>query len=95
MIRYATERTAMRTAHRTGLKVGAVIATLALIPMVTGPRAQAGKLEGVGIGAGAGALIAGPIGAVIGGVVGYAVGGPDIFTSGKRYRAPKKADKKS
>lgn len=80
---------------RTALKVGAVIATLALMPMVTGPRAQAGKLEGVGIGAGAGALVAGPIGAVIGGLIGYAVGGPDIVTSGKKHRAPKKTPQKS
>lgn len=63
------------------LKVGTVVAALSLAPIV----AQAGKAEGVGIGAGVGGVIAGPPGAIVGGVIGYKVGGPDIFT-GKRYR---------
>ena len=65
----------------TALKVGTVVAALCAAPLV----ADAGKLEGVGIGAGAGAVIAGPPGAVVGGLFGYMVGGPNIIT-GKRYR---------
>jgi uncharacterized protein YcfJ len=49
--------------------------TLAAMPFA----AQAGTLEGVAIGAGSGAVIAGPPGAIVGGVV----GGPDI---GRRHR---------
>jgi outer membrane lipoprotein SlyB len=37
-------------------------------------------VEGVGIGAGVGAIVAGPVGAVVGGVVGYKVGGPNIIS---------------
>ena len=43
----------------------------------------AGTLEGVGIGAGTGAVIAGPPGAVVGGVIGAIVGGPDLVR--RRY----------
>jgi len=57
-------------------KAGMIVAALCAAPLV----AEAGKVEGVGIGAGAGAVIAGPPGAIVGGVVGYYVGGPDIFT---------------
>ena len=60
---------------RTILTIGAVVATLALAPVA----AQAGRAEGVGIGAGVGALVLGPGGAVFGGVIGYAVGGPDLI----------------
>ena len=60
----------------TALKVGTIVAALSAAPLV----AEAGKVEGIGIGAGAGALIAGPVGALVGGVVGYKVGGPDIIT---------------
>jgi outer membrane lipoprotein SlyB len=60
---------------RITLKIAAVAAALALGPLA----AQAGKVEGVGIGAGVGAVVAGPVGAVVGGVVGYKVGGPNIL----------------
>jgi len=39
-------------------------------------------LTGVAIGAGTGALVAGPIGAVAGGVVGGIVGGPRVSSGG-------------
>ena len=55
---------------RSILNAGMVVLTLAALPVA----AQAGTLEGVAIGAGSGAIIAGPPGAVVGGVV----GGPDI-----------------
>lgn len=55
-------------------KAGFLALTLLAAPAV----AQAGTLEGVAIGAGSGALIAGPPGAIVGGVIGGVVGGPDI-----------------
>ena len=61
--------------------VPTMVATLCAAPLV----AQAGKVEGVGIGAGVGAIVAGPVGAVVGGVVGYKVGGPNFI--GRRYRS--------
>jgi outer membrane lipoprotein SlyB len=61
---------------RTALKVATIAAALGLAPLT----AQAGKVEGVGIGAGVGAIVAGPVGAVVGGVVGYKVGGPNIVS---------------
>jgi outer membrane lipoprotein SlyB len=61
-------------------KVGMLVVALSAAPLV----AEAGRLEGTAIGAGAGAVVAGPVGAVVGGVVGYSVGGPNIVT-GKRY----------
>jgi hypothetical protein len=67
----------------TALKVAAIATALVLVPLVENRAAEAGKAEGVGIGAGVGAVVAGPVGAVVGGVVGYKVGGPNIFT-GKR-----------
>ena len=60
----------------TALKVGTLAAALSAVPLMV----EAGRVEGAGIGAGAGALIAGPPGAVLGGVVGYYVGGPNIMT---------------
>jgi len=50
------------------------------------PAYAAGErmLTGVVIGAGTGALIAGPVGAVAGGVIGGAIGGPRISRAGKR-----------
>jgi hypothetical protein len=65
---------------RSILKTGLLVLSLAVLPIV----AQAGTLEGVAIGAGAGAVIAGPPGAVVGGVVGAVTGGPNIV--GHRYR---------
>ena len=67
----------------TAWKVAAALTALALALLVENPTAEAGKVEGVGIGAGVGAVVAGPVGAVVGGVVGYKVGGPNII-SGKR-----------
>lgn len=61
---------------RTMFKVGLVSLTLAAMPFA----AQAGTIEGVAIGAGAGAVVAGPPGAVVGGVVGAVVGGPNVVT---------------
>jgi hypothetical protein len=59
---------------RTFLKVGLMTLALVAAPIA----AQAGTLEGVAIGAGAGAIVAGPPGAVVGGVVGAVTGGPNI-----------------
>ena len=59
---------------RSMLKTGLLVLTLAALPVV----AQAGTLEGVAIGAGTGAVVAGPPGAVVGGVIGGVVGGPNI-----------------
>jgi hypothetical protein len=66
--------------HNT-LKAAIAVAALTAIPLA----ADAGRLEGTGIGAGVGAIISGPVGAVVGGVVGYNVGGPNIVTR-DRYR---------
>jgi len=59
---------------RSMLKTGLLVLTLAAVPFV----AQAGTLEGVAIGAGTGAVVAGPPGAVVGGVIGGVVGGPNL-----------------
>jgi len=60
---------------RSFLKAGLLVLTFAAaMPAVP----QAGTLEGVAIGAGSGALIAGPPGAVVGGVIGGVVGGPNL-----------------
>jgi hypothetical protein len=59
---------------RSMLKAGILVLTLAFLPVA----AQAGTLEGVAIGAGTGAVVAGPPGAVVGGVIGGVVGGPNI-----------------
>lgn len=59
---------------RSMLKTGLLVLTLAALPFA----AQAGTLEGVAIGAGTGAVVAGPPGAVVGGVIGGVVGGPNI-----------------
>jgi len=56
------------------LKMGLLALILTAMPIA----AQAGTLEGVAIGAGSGAVIAGPPGAVVGGVIGGVVGGPDV-----------------
>ena len=59
---------------RSMLKIGMFVLVLTTMPVM----AQAGTLEGVAIGAGSGAIIAGPPGAVVGGVIGGVVGGPDV-----------------
>jgi hypothetical protein len=73
-----------RSAMHTAWKLGAVATGFILALLVDHRAAEAGKVEGVGIGAGVGVIVAGPVGAVVGGVVGYKVGGPNIV-SGKRY----------
>lgn len=61
----------MRTSFKTAMFV---------LALVTAPvAAQAGTIEGVAIGAGAGAVVAGPPGAVVGGVAGAVVGGPNLI----------------
>jgi uncharacterized protein YcfJ len=52
---------------------------------VASVTAEAGTLEGAGIGAGVGAVVLGPVGAVAGGVIGAKVGGPNIIRRG-HYR---------
>ena len=64
----------------TMVKAGLLVLTLAAMPFA----AQAGTLEGVAIGAGTGAVIAGPPGAVVGGVVGGVIGGPNLVRRGHR-----------
>ena len=67
---------------RSMLKAAMLVLTVAAaMPVV----AQAGTLEGVAIGAGTGAVVAGPPGAVVGGVIGGVVGGPNIVLH-SRYR---------
>ncbi len=66
---------------RSLIKTGLLVLTLAALPFV----AQAGTLEGVAIGAGTGAVVAGPPGAVVGGVIGGVVGGPNIVRRGHRH----------
>ena len=61
---------------RAALKIGMTVLMLTAAPVV----AQAGTLEGVAIGAGAGAVVAGPPGAIVGGVAGAVVGGPNIVS---------------
>ncbi len=72
-------------AVRAVAKIGVAVAALCLLPLVASHRAEAGKAEGVGIGAGLGAVVAGPVGAVVGGVVGYKVGGPNLLPR-KKYK---------
>lgn len=58
-----------------------------VITALAGTAAKAASertLTGVAIGAGAGAIVLGPIGAVAGGVVGGIIGGPKISRSGKK-----------
>jgi len=59
---------------RAMFKAGMIVLALVAMPVL----AQAGEIEGIAIGAGSGAIVAGPVGAVVGGVVGAVVGGPNI-----------------
>ncbi len=63
----------------------AIIAGFAACILAAQPAAAASErtMTGVAIGAGAGAVVAGPPGAVIGGVVGAVVGGPRISRAGR------------
>jgi hypothetical protein len=67
---------------RSMIKTGMLALMLVAAPIV----AQAGTLEGVAIGAGTGAVVAGPPGAVVGGVIGGVVGGPNIVGHRHRHR---------
>jgi hypothetical protein len=62
-------------------RVGIIVLSLSAVPL----SAEAGTLEGAGIGAGVGAVVLGPVGAVAGGAIGATVGGPNIVTKG-HYR---------
>ncbi len=64
----------MRSILKATVTAGIFALALTALPFA----AQAGTLEGVAIGAGSGAVIAGPPGAVVGGVIGGVVGGPNI-----------------
>jgi uncharacterized protein YcfJ len=66
---------------RTAFKVGIIVLSMSVMPL----SAEAGTLEGAGIGAGVGAVVLGPVGAVAGGVIGAKVGGPNIIRRG-HYR---------
>ena len=68
---------------RAALKTGVIVLMLTATPLV----AEAGTLEGVAIGAGAGAVVAGPPGAIVGGVAGAVVGGPNIVSHRHYARA--------
>ena len=67
---------------RSLIKTGLLVLSLSALPFA----AQAGTLEGVAIGAGSGAVIAGPPGAVVGGVIGGVVGGPNLVRRGHHRR---------
>ena len=67
---------------RTASKVGMMVLVLSIMSLV----AEAGKLDGPGIGAGTGAVIAGPPGAVAGATIGYVVGGPNCFARPRHCR---------
>jgi hypothetical protein len=54
------------------------MATLLAIATAADAAPRESTLTGVAIGAGAGAIVAGPPGAIVGGVVGAVVGGPRI-----------------
>ncbi len=66
---------------RVSLKAGLVFLSMLTMPVA----ANAGTLEGVGIGAGTGAVIAGPPGAVVGGVIGAVVGGPNLISRRRHH----------
>jgi hypothetical protein len=57
-------------------KAGTIVLSLTVMPL----SAEAGTVEGAGIGAGIGAVLLGPVGAVAGGAIGAKVGGPNIVT---------------
>lgn len=60
---------------------GVAAVTVAALPMAA--SAQERILTGVAIGAGTGAIVAGPPGAVVGGVLGGVIGGPRLS---RRYK---------
>jgi osmotically inducible lipoprotein OsmB len=72
------EKSDMHAAFRAGI----VALSLSILSL----SAEAGTLEGAGIGAGVGAVVLGPVGAVAGGVIGAKVGGPNIIARRHRCR---------
>ena len=64
------------------LTVGALCAALAIFT-TTAHAAKERTLTGAAIGAGAGAIVLGPIGAVAGGAIGAWIGGPKLSRSYK------------
>ncbi|HKQ95414.1 MAG TPA: hypothetical protein VJS40_07390 [Aestuariivirgaceae bacterium] len=62
---------------RKSILTGVALIALAIAPL-TAEAASERVYTGVAIGAGAGAILAGPPGAIIGGVIGAAVKGPRI-----------------
>ena len=78
---------------RSILKTGMFVLMLAATPIA----AQAGTLEGVAIGAGSGAIIAGPPGAVVGGVaaVGLVAHGLGSAAKGRIKGVPTETEKVS
>jgi osmotically inducible lipoprotein OsmB len=64
------------------IKAGIIVLSLS----VASVTAEAGTLEGAGIGAGIGAVVLGPVGAVAGGVIGAKVGGPNLIRRGHHRR---------
>ncbi len=67
---------------RSMLKAGMLVLTFAVMPIA----AHAGTLEGVAIGVGTGAVVAGPPGAVVGGIIGAVVGGPNLVRHSRNHR---------
>jgi osmotically inducible lipoprotein OsmB len=66
-------------------KFGVLLGALALAAALPAAAADRERtLTGAAIGAGAGAVVAGPVGAVAGGVIGATVGGPRVSRPGYR-----------
>lgn len=69
---------------RTSILAAGLLASLATVSAtVTAADAQERRITGAAIGAGVGAVVAGPPGAIAGGAVGAYVGGPRLSTKVK------------
>ena len=70
---------------RRNILIASALLSLAVATTLGASQAQAGDRlwTGVAIGAGTGAIVAGPPGAVIGGVIGGMVGGPSVRRGGR------------
>jgi osmotically inducible lipoprotein OsmB len=84
-VRFIDTRSKERYVMRMHVAFTAGLIVLSL-SSVTSVSAEAGTLEGAGIGAGVGAVVLGPVGAVAGGVIGAKVGGPNIIRTGHHRR---------
>ncbi len=62
------------------------IASLAILSLPAAANAGERTITGAAIGAGAGALVLGPVGAVVGGGIGAFVGGPRLTRASGRKR---------